>query len=837
MDRITTLTHSRYLLTKTWKADGTVEAYDDGRHFTARVHEVRDLGELSALLARIESKPRTCIIRGAYVGDELARQRDPELFRPGQVRKGYDYYDDQPLHTVMLDVDGYDCMTADPFAEPELAVAEFVATQLPDEWCGAGYHWQLSSTHGHPTKREQGLKVHLWFWLATPLTSAQLKAYALMVGLKADTALFQPVQPHYTAAPVIEDGDDPFPVRSGLVHGVLGDEVELDVDPAALAAVSRQGGTGQRLRDVASADPVVAVLADRGLIKSETRDGYNIECPFSDEHSGESGESSTQYRLPHTNGHALGQFICLHAHCKGRTRGMFLARLGIDEVADDFEVAKAPEAQRSGGARDIPEAQHMTTDQANANRLVGKFGKRLIVVASQWYAWTGKRWQKDEGEVYRFGCTLSKLIHQEADGWRAKTAANEDERTKNAAIADALVKWATRSEMKATIEAAVGLAKKMLTVDEAIIDANPWLLNCANGTVDLRTGELAVHNPGDYITKLVPLDYDPAARAPMWEAVLARVTLEEGMTTRPLVKFLQRWFGYCATGSTREQVFVVHYGSGSNGKSTVLDTVADVLGDYAATAAPGLVVSAGKDRHPTEIADMMGRRMMTAHETGEGGVLREDFVKQATGSDKLKARYMRADFFEFSPTHKLQLLTNHKPVIKGQDNGIWRRVLLMPYLARFGAQEEVNAGRAHFIKDTRIAERIKGELAGVLRWVVEGARAWFHDGLQAPDAVLAASRDYQTEQDRVLQFVNECCELGPNFSEPLALRGGGGLYTAYGGWCKESGIYALSKTRFSDELERVVPQLAKDRKKVAGENGTRKNVQMFTGIRLLSDFD
>lgn len=838
MDRLTTLTHSSLLLTKTWKADGTVEAYDTGKFFTQRVHEVRDIGELSALLTRIEGKARTCIIRGAYVGDELARQRDPAEFKPGMVRKSFDYYDDQPLHSVMLDVDGYECLTADPFTEPEQAVAEFVTCMLPDEWCGASYHWQLSSTHGHPTRREQGLKVHLWFWLARPLTSAQLKAYALHSSLKADTALFQPVQPHYTAEPVFEPGQvDPCPVRSGLVRGPLGDEVELAVDAAVLSALGKSGGAGQRLRDIASADPIAAALADKGLIKSETRDGYNIECPFSDEHTGESGETSTQYRFAHTNGHAQSSFMCRHTHCAGRTRGMFLARLGIDEVAGDFEdVAEQPDAAPVRAKRKgIPEAQHLTTDQANAARILDTFGKRLIVVAGQWYAWTGARWEKDDGEVYRYACKLSKLIHAEADGWLAKPTRSAEEKERNAKVAEALTKWAQKSEMKASIEAAVGLAKKMLAVGEDQIDRDPWLLNCANGTVDLRTGEIRAHDPDDFITKMTPLAYDPSARSEVWDAVLARVTLEEGMTTRPLARFLQRWFGYCATGSTREQCFVVHYGQGSNGKSTVLDTIAEVLGDYAATAAPGLLVGNGKDRHPTEIADLFGRRMVTAHETGEGGHLKEDTVKQLTGGDKVKARFMRADFFEFPPTHKLQLLTNHKPVIKGSDNGIWRRVLLVPYLARWASAEEVAAGRAHFIKDTRIAERLRAEIQGVLSWVVEGARFWFQDGLQPPDAVLAASRDYQAEQDRVGQFVAECCELGDDCEAPLA-GGFGSLYEAYRTWCSDGGFHSLSKQRFSQEIERAAISTRKVAGKVPVGGGKRVNATIFKGIRVIDGF-
>lgn len=837
-DTLSVLSHSHSLLAKTWRADGTMSAYGDAKFFILEERKVAGLVQLSELLTTIESRPRSCVIRGRYVGEALARERDPD-FQHGKVRRALDYFDDQPLHTVLIDVDKFEPLCTDALADPEGAVNEFVMTMLPDEFKAAGYHWQLSNSAGHPTKGTE-LRAHLWFWLATPMTSAQLKAWAKATGLKADLALFNPVQVHYTALPVFEDGQvDPYTVRSGLAPGLFGDEVELVVDEALLAqAVSSTGGRGARLREVAAEDPIAQALYDQGLVKSQRREGgLNIECPFAAEHTSESGESSTVYYPPNTGGYAVGHFKCLHATCVGRTRGMFLARLGVDEVLSEFEdLGPAPASgdaapvQRKG----IPEAQHMTTDQANAGRIVGKFGKRLIVVAGQWYAWTGMRWEKDDGEVYRYACRLSKMIHAEADEWRAKKTKDEDEAKLNLAVADALKKWAAKSEMKSAIEAAVGLAKKMLAVGEDQIDRDPWLLNCTNGTVDLRTGAIKPHDPLDFITKLVPLAYDPAVRSQAWETVVARVTLEEGMSTRPLAKFLQRWFGYCATGSTREQAFVVHYGQGSNGKSTILDTVAEVLGDYAATGAPGLLVGNGRDRHPTEIADLFGRRMVTAHETGEGGHLKEDTVKQLTGSDKVKARFMRADFFEFDPTHKLQLLTNHKPIIKGQDNGIWRRVLLMPYLARFASAEEVTAGRAHFVKDTRIAERLKAEIQGVLTWVVEGARVWFQDGLQPPDAVLAASRDYQAEQDRIGQFVKECCEVGTEFEAPLA-GDFGGLYDAYRGWCGEGGFHALSKMRFAQEVERAVTGVQKVTKKQSQGGGRRRDIVVFKGLRLLEE--
>lgn len=242
------------------------------------------------------------------------------------------------------------------------------------------------------------------------------------------------------------------------------------------------------------------------------------------------------------------------------------------------------------------------------------------------------------------------------------------------------------------------------------------------------------------------------------------------------------------------------------------------------------MVSTSKDKHPTEIADLFGRRMVTAHESGEGGYLREDFIKQATGGDKIKARFMRMDFFEFHPTHKLQLLTNHKPIIKGQDNGIWRRVLLVPYEARFASSEEVNAGRAHFVKDTKTAEYVKAELPGILAWIVKGAQAWYQDGLQEPDSVLAASKDYQTEQDRVQQFVNECCVTGKG--KLGTLTGPFGIYEAYRKWCLEGGIQAVSRRKLTQELERVVFHFRATKFGEARMDKDRKRQYTCEGIEL-----
>lgn len=871
-DTLTVLRHNSRKMAKTWTADGAILPYDDAKYFTLKHIAVDGHDALSATLRALERSPGACIIRGRYVGDARAAAADPE-HKPGLVRRTLAAFEDQPLHTLLVEIDEYEPVTADPVLDPVASIDEFIALHLPSAFQGARCHWQLSGSAGSPAHRDK-LKAHLWFWLERPYTSAQLRAWARHAGLPIDTSVLNPVQVHYTAAPLFETGvADPVPVRSGVLADTGDAAVRLDIPDDVLASATPGGNVTrqQKLQAAGNNDPIAAILHERGLVKTRGRAGeLFIECPRAELHTSDGGPTSTVYYPPHTGGFDRGAFKCLHAHCQDASRGDFLAALGYDDITADFEVLEGggearigdAETESSGAQRSarkgVPEAEHLTTDQANANRIARRFGTRMLVAAGRWHVWSGKRWVADEGEVYRYACRLSAIIEKEAATWDAKALAAArvsmgaeitldwlvgmasdrklakelpDDSLRALQVAAALRKWAAKSEMKATIDAAVGLAKRLLSVDEALLDQDPWALNCANGTVDLRTGALRPHDPGDLITKLVGLDYDPSATAPLFVAVLAQVTMEEGRKTQPLAEFLQRWFGYCATGSTREQKFVVHHGSGRNGKSTVLDSVAEVLGDYAGTAAPGILVSSGKDRHPTEIADLFGRRMVTAHETGEGGALREDFVKQATGSDRLKARFMRADFFEFNPTHKLQLLTNHKPVIKGQDEGIWRRVLLFPYTARFGSPEEVAAGQATHLRDTRVAEHLAREWQGILSWIVRGAVAWFSDGLNPPDAVLAASKDYQTEQDRILQFVRECCEVGVEYETPLTGEFGG-LYSAYGQWCREGGIRGLSKIRFTQELERVIPYYRKESKKIASSGGGRRKVVIICGIRV-----
>jgi putative DNA primase/helicase len=265
-----------------------------------------------------------------------------------------------------------------------------------------------------------------------------------------------------------------------------------------------------------------------------------------------------------------------------------------------------------------------------------------------------------------------------------------------------------------------------------------------------------------------------------------------------------------------------------------LNVVNDVLGEYAGAAARGLLTSThGDDKHPTEIADLQGKRLVTASESDAGADLREGFLKWITGDDPLKARRMYQDLFEFRPTHKLQLLTNHKPTIKGQDFGIWRRLLLVWYTVSYGSEDDIAQGRAARLSDKSLTDTLRTQREGIFAWLVRGAKEWYRDGLKAPETVLAAGRDYQREQDRIGQFVAERCILDPKSWSPFdgAMSG---LYPHYSQWCRESGYQALGKTKFSQELERVVPAFRRaQQKRVAG--GVRRSVWGCYGLHVDPD--
>lgn len=405
-------------------------------------------------------------------------------------------------------------------------------------------------------------------------------------------------------------------------------------------------------------------------------------------------------------------------------------------------------------AAGVPEwGEFEFTDLGNAGRLAKVHGPDLRYVATwdKWMVWDGRRWRVD--------ATLEVSRRAERTVWGI---ALEAQAAPGRHAFDECMAFLRRSQSAQSISAMVRLARSVapVPVDHSEFDADTWSLNCVNGTVDLRTGELRQHRREDLCTTICPTVFDPTARCPAWERFLAGIfpadpdDPDAGGNTE-LIGFVRRLLGYSLTGEVDAQVLPIFWGDGSNGKSTLLDTIQEVIGEDFVTPAPeGFLMEQFNDRHPTEIADLRGKRLVIASETEERRRLNEALVKKLTGGDKLKARFMRQDNFSFRPTHKIILLTNHKPRVRGTDHGIKRRLMLVPFAVRFWNPAKNETGPDHLRRDDGLKKRLLAEAPGILAWLVRGCLEWQRDGLGEPPDVASATAEYLHDEDQVGQFID-----------------------------------------------------------------------------------
>ena len=409
------------------------------------------------------------------------------------------------------------------------------------------------------------------------------------------------------------------------------------------------------------------------------------------------------------------------------------------------------------------------TDAGNGELFAHLYGDRVRFDhrRHRWLLWRDHWWVPDaDEEVERLAL--------KAANWRYKVAPDlfDDSNERKAEAA-----WAISSESRMRLDSSLALARAWKPIADTgqEWDNDPWLLGVANGVIDLCSGELRDGRPEDRITMRSPVAYDPDAPYPHWLAFLDRIL----GGNEALIDFLQRAFGYSLTGDVSEQVLFFLYGTGANGKSTYLGALLDVLGDYGRQAAPGLLLAKRGERHPTEYADLEGARFVSSVEVDEGRRLAEGLVKWLTGGDRMKARKMRQDFYEFRPTYKIWLAANHKPTIIGTDLAIWRRIRLVPFTVVIPPDEQ----------DPCLPEKLRGELPGILAWAVQGCLGWQRDGLDTPQEVETATAAYRAEQDILAGFLEDCCTTDPD--EWVTANA---FYLAYINWAKDAGEKPLTKT-------------------------------------------
>jgi len=456
-----------------------------------------------------------------------------------------------------------------------------------------------------------------------------------------------------------------------------------------------------------------------------------------------------------------------------------LAWQGLERVLDE-DTLKAldrllPEPPRNGHRptlATIERPERPCTDLGNAERLVRLFGDRICFVAQWgWLVWDGKRWARDNGNqrITKLAEETVRQIYREA----AETD-NPDERAK-------LAKWAIASESRQRITSMIDLAAPMRLASPDEFDADDWLLNLENGVLNLRTLEFLLHDPNLKLTKLAPVAYDPNADCPKWKAFLQRIFNDN----ERLIRFVQRAVGYSLTGSTREQCLLFLHGTGANGKSTFLEVIRALLGDYAVTAEFSTFVADRKSSVRNDIARLHNARLVTAIEVGEGKRFAEELIKTLTGGDTVTARFLYREFFEFRPRFKVWLAANYKPEIRGSDYAIWRRIRLIPFTVTIPPEEQI----------PDLAEQLKEELSGILNWALEGLRDWLANGLQPPPEVTEATEAYRAEMDIVGLFVQDACVPDPKAVTPSKT-----LYEAFREWCAENGHELLTPKQFGRRL-------------------------------------
>lgn len=437
------------------------------------------------------------------------------------------------------------------------------------------------------------------------------------------------------------------------------------------------------------------------------------------------------------------------------------------------------EIERMAGAAEVstPDtrgAEYPLTDYGNAQRFGDDRAGKLLYCheRGQWFAYTGKRWQPDNtGAVMRAAKWTVRNMHKRA-------AAMSDDAKRRA-----LTEFALRCESASRLKAVIELARDEIPVRVSELDADPMLLNVNNGSIDLTSMRLRPHDPTDRITRICPVDHDPDAEAPTLGAFLARTFADDGQ----LIGYVRRLLGYCATGSAAEQILAVFHGEGANGKSTLLDAIGYVLGDYADTAAPDLLMQRHGDEHPCELADLSGKRLVFASESEKNRKLKVQTMKRLTGDSEIKARFMRQDYFSFARTFKIILATNSLPAIDEDTEAVWRRLRLIPFTVVIPREE----------RDPDLLDKLKAEGPGILRWLLDGCAQWHRDGLGEPQAVSDATGHYRAESDPVAAFVADCCIEHPdNWCASSALR------REYEKWCSEQGDRPIAGREFTDGLKR-----------------------------------
>lgn len=455
------------------------------------------------------------------------------------------------------------------------------------------------------------------------------------------------------------------------------------------------------------------------------------------------------------------------------------------KYSDDTSLAFALFGDKGNMTVTTNSKKYDMTDTGNAHRLYDKFGHiiRYSYNRKKWYYWDGKMWRLDDsGEV-------KKLADEICEEMKKEGFLEEDEESQAQ-----ILKWANRSASSKGKENMIKECQHLegIPASPDDFDGYPMYLNCQNGIVSLQTGELMPHDSNFMMSKITLCEYDPSDKKPeKWLAFLDDVTAGN----KDLQAYIQKSIGYSLTGSNKEQCAYFLYGMGNNGKSTFLDTIADMMGGYASNIQPETIMmkKLGGEGANSDIARLKSARFVTSEEPTEGVRLNEGLIKQLTGGSKITCRFLYSDEFEYTPEFKIWIATNHKPVIRGTDFGIWRRIKLIPF--------EVTIDKSKV--DKNLKYKLREEMPQILHWAIDGCRMWLKDGeIEEPACVLKAVAEYKVEMDVLAGFMEQCIDIDYNNNEKIWASD---LFRLYREWARNNNEYEMTSNKFHREIAKKIP--------------------------------
>ncbi len=452
--------------------------------------------------------------------------------------------------------------------------------------------------------------------------------------------------------------------------------------------------------------------------------------------------------------------------------------------------AMLPEMPEASGDLDGTLAFADMNDFGNANRLIHRHGDDMLFVRDiGWFIWDRTRWNHETGSDEAI-----KRAHLTARAIVSEVHALKDRGDKYVDRAGLLARHAVASGNQAKTHAMLAAAAVYKSQRIEALDSDPFLLASPGGTIRLASQcSMRENRRDDLMTRSLGTAYREGAQCPIWEKFLIDIMPDADMRA-----FLQRICGYCLTASTSEQAFFIFWGSGKNGKSTFVDAIREVMGDYAINSPVSTFLAkrdgnSGSEASP-DLARLPGARLVTAAEPPEGARLDEAKIKEMSGGELMTARHLNQGFFDFKPVFKAVISTNHRPSIRGADHGIWRRVRLVPFTVQIPDNKV----------DRDLGNKLRKEREGILQWMITGAEDWFQQGLNPPKQAIAAVEDYRASEDPVGEFLKARCELPGDMPDPSTGRpyeiGAKALRAAYKAWCDEEGLEPLRDKAFGSKV-------------------------------------